>query len=111
MLAAVDREDAVGRDAAALEAFVDETIRLARKHGYHPTEFLRMRSRYGTVGAISRLVRSGDIQSGFRRLTSLGLAAWTIEAAVVRFPGEFARADLECARFRLDRAGDASGKG
>jgi len=67
-LAAVDREDAVGRDAAALEAFVDETIRLARKHGYHPTEFLRMRSRYGTVGAISRLVRSGDIQPRARRV-------------------------------------------
>lgn len=84
-----------------LEAFVDETIRLSRENGYHPTAFVSMRQRYGTVKAISKLVQSGDIQSGFKRLNSLGLIDWTIEAAVTKFPGEFSPTTLECAEFRL----------
>ena len=57
----------------ALEAFIDETIRLSRQHGYHPTAFIGMRHRQKTLEAISRLVVSGEIQSGFRRLKDLGL--------------------------------------
>ena len=30
----------------ALEAFIDETIRLSRQHGYHPTAFIGMRHRH-----------------------------------------------------------------
>jgi len=46
-----------------LESFIDETIRLSRENGYHPTAFLTMRQRLGTVKAISKLVESGDIQA------------------------------------------------
>lgn len=74
-----------------LEEFVDESIRKSNKHGYYPSAFMRMRSRHGTVGAIDRLVRSSDIQSGFKRLEALGLLGWTIEEAVLRFPDEFSR--------------------
>lgn len=50
------------------------------------------------------LVRSGDIQSGFKRLHKLNLLDWTIEAAVEKFPDEFTGDDLECAAFRLREA-------
>ncbi|HUF55455.1 MAG TPA: hypothetical protein VMM55_02730 [Thermohalobaculum sp.] len=90
--------------SAGLEAFIDETIRLARLKGYHPTAFVAMRSRRGTVPAISTLVVSGDIQSGFRRLRDLGLLDWSIEAAVLKFPDEFKREVREAAEWRLREA-------
>ena len=87
-----------------LESFIDEGIRLARHNGYHPTTFIGMRERHGTTLAISRLVVSGDIQSGFKRLRDLGLLDWTIEAAVMRFPEEFNREVREAAEWRLREA-------
>jgi len=89
----------------ALEAFIDETIRRAREKGYIPTVFIRMRQRHRTIPAISKLVQSGDVQSGFRRLRELDLLEWTIEAAILKFPSEFSRNDRECAQFRLRQAG------
>jgi hypothetical protein len=84
-----------------LEAFIDETIKRAREKGYFPTIFVGMRQKLGTITAITKLVGSGDIQSGFRRLNKLGLSNWTIEAAVEKFPNEFSSDDLKCASFRL----------
>ena len=86
---------------AQLEAFIDETIRVSAQKAYHPTTFIGMRGRYGTVEAISRLVVSGDVQSGFTKLKKLGLLDYTIEAAVIKFPGEFTKQAQECATFRL----------
>lgn len=59
--------------------------------------------------AISRLVVSGDIQSGFKRLQQLELLDWTIEAAVTKFPDEFSYEVREAAQWRLRQAkGDQS---
>ncbi|RVD31764.1 hypothetical protein [Mesorhizobium sp. M4B.F.Ca.ET.017.02.2.1] len=88
----------------ALEAFIDETIQKGREKRYIPTVFIGMRQQLGTIPTISRLVRSGDIQSGFKRLHKLNLLDWTIEAAVEKFPDEFTGDDLECAAFRLREA-------
>ncbi len=68
-----------------LEQFIDQGIRLGAELGYYPTVFMQMRERWGTVGAMKRLVVSGDIQSGFRRLHTLGLRDWSIEAGVIKF--------------------------
>jgi hypothetical protein len=68
-----------------LEAFIDETIRLAKEHNYSPTVFRGMRAQYGTVAAIEKLVQSGDVQSGFKRLESLGL----LVALVIENDGNF----------------------
>ncbi|MEJ1118860.1 hypothetical protein V9K92_10330 [Phyllobacterium sp. CCNWLW109] len=86
-----------------LEAFIDETIRISAEKGYHPTEFIRMRRDYDTIPAITRLVISGEIQSGFKRLDALGLLDYTIEAAVLKFPEEFSKDARECAEYRLER--------
>ena len=88
-----------------LEAFIDESVRISMKNGYHPTVFLGMRSRYGTVGAMDRLMRSGEIQSGFRRLQALGLLEWTVEAGVLRFHDEFSPEVRAAAEWRLSQAG------
>lgn len=84
-----------------LEAFVDEGIVRSVRLGYNPTTFQRMRRDQGTVVAITKLVQSGDMQSGFRRLADLGLLEWSIEAAVMKFPERFSIAAHECAEFRM----------
>jgi hypothetical protein len=94
-----------------LEAFIDETIAVSAQKAYYPTTFIGMRQRHGTVDAISRLVISGDVQSGFSKLNRLGLLDYTIEAAVLKFPTEFSKQAQECAAFRLrmvqgDKPGD-----
>jgi hypothetical protein len=96
----------------ALEAFIDKLIELAglAKPPSNPTIFIRMRRQYGTLEAIERLVQSGDIQSGFKRLQELGLLDWTIEAGVIKFPEEFSSHARECAEWRLEQAKKQSGE-
>jgi hypothetical protein len=81
------------------QAFVDETIRLAKEHGYNPTVFQSMRRQHGTIEAIEKL--SVEVQSGFNRLKQLGLLDWSIESAVTKFPTEFSRNARQCAEWRL----------
>jgi hypothetical protein len=91
------------RASPALEAFIDEGIKLSKERGYNPTVFIGMRHQYGTIDAIERLVQSGDIQSGFRRLNQLSLLDWTIESAVTKFPTEFSHNAKQCAEWRLQQ--------
>jgi len=90
--------------SVGLEAFIDRSIELAKARKYIPTVFIGMRHQYGTLEAIERLVQSGEIQSGFKRLRQLDLLDWTIEAAVTKFPDEFSRNARECAEWRLTQA-------
>jgi hypothetical protein len=84
-----------------LEAFIDEALRLSKARGYIPTIFVGMRHQLGTIDAIERLVQSGDLQSGFKRLKQLGLIDWTIESVVIRFAAEFSNNARQCAEWRL----------
>jgi len=88
-----------------LEAHINESISVSQRHGYHPTEFIRMCNQYRSLpDVITRLVTSGDIQSGFKRLEKLGLLDWSIETAVLKFPNYFSAETQACARFRLEEA-------
>jgi hypothetical protein len=86
-----------------LEAFVDETIRRSKERGYNPSVFVGMRHQFGTIDAIERLVQSGEMQSGFKRLKQLGLLDWTIESAVIKFAAEFSSNAKQCAEWRLQQ--------
>lgn len=87
-----------------LETFIEESIERSKAKGYFPRTFIQMRERWGTKRAIERLVISGDIQSGFRRLKELDLLDWSIEAAVLNFPDHFSKSVREAAEFRLKQA-------
>jgi hypothetical protein len=90
-----------------LEAWVDESIERSQAKGYHPTVFIGMRDRHGTVPAMEQIVQSGEIQSGFIRLKHLGMAEeWSVEAGILKFPERFTRRACECAQFRLDHIND-----
>ena len=87
-----------------LEAFIEEGHRRAVERGYPNIGFMQMRARYGTIEAITRLVTSGEIKSGLRRMIELGLAEWTIDAAVAKFPERFPEDVQAAAQWRLSTA-------
>jgi hypothetical protein len=89
-----------------LDAWIDESVRISRKHGYHPIVFEQMRERHGTRAAIEKLVLSAaDPQSGFERLKNLGLLEWTVEQAVIDFPTEFPNPEIrQAAQWSIDQA-------
>ena len=92
-------------DLDKLEAYIDEGIKRSYEAHLPPTRIKEMRDRFGTIGAIERLVSSGDIQSGFQAAVAAGLAEWTLEAAVLKFPSLFSKQLCEAAEFRLKQAG------
>ena len=96
--------DVVLDGSSGLEALIDKSIRVSRERGYSPPIFMDMRSRHGTVGTIDRLVRNGEIRSGFKRLKELGLLEWTIESAELKFADEFSAQIREAAQWRLSPA-------
>jgi hypothetical protein len=97
--------------ADPLEAFVGEGLqRMAERH-YYPTVFIRMRDQLGTAPAIERLVVSGEVQSGFRRLQRLDMLEWSMEVAVGQFPDRFTQTARDCAAFRLANVDDKQLRG
>jgi hypothetical protein len=89
-----------------LETFIDEAIRRCAAAGYHPTVFQRMRRQHGTLEAMVKLLPSGEVQTGFKKLKSLGMLDCSIEAATLKFAGEFTPSEVECAKFRLTQYGN-----
>lgn len=87
-----------------LEAFVKDLIRLSFERSYRPNIFIAMIERHQTLEAMKRLVRNGEVQSGFRRLTELGLQHHTVEAGILNFSNEFEKVDIDCAQWRLPQA-------
>jgi hypothetical protein len=90
-----------------LDILIEEGIRQSIQAGY-PTPIFYMRTlmNLGTVPGISRLVLSGTIQSGFRKLCEMGLSDWTCEKAVLHFPDRFSSQVVSVAKFRLDNVND-----
>ena len=86
-----------------LERFIDIGIQIGLAKKYSPVRFNQMRTRYGTVEAIKRLVVSPNMQSGFVKMKNLGLTEWSLEAAVVKFDGLFGKEVCEAAKYRLDQ--------
>lgn len=85
----------------------DSAIRttIARCHeiGYPPRILENMINRAHPVEVAKNLVRSG-IQTGIRRLTTLGRQDLTVEAIMLeeRFAPLFTESELETARWRLE---------
>lgn len=90
-----------------LEEFVDESIRKAQAVGYHPTTFMAMWKQDRSTTPIERLVVSSEPKSGYKRMVREGLKEWTLESAVLKYPGRFTRTAKEYAKARLDGILDA----
>ncbi|MGO8966525.1 hypothetical protein [Mycobacterium sp.] len=64
------------------QAVTIDGVRASKALGYNPTEYLQMVSRWGAVGAATRVVLA-PLASGFVRLTEMGHVELTTETTVV----------------------------
>jgi hypothetical protein len=74
--------------------------------GHGASRTRRMIAALGETKALSRLVRSAELQRGFRVLRDHGQLDQTFEAVVLRFPEQFHSEVIAAARWRLDHPYD-----
>ena len=79
------------------------TYEQSQQLGYFPTRFKQMVEENGGVETAKKLVLSGEIQSGLRRLKSLGRLDIAMESLMLKdkFSSLFTPAELEAAKWRL----------
>lgn len=73
--------------------------------GYRPSIFIRMLEQHGGVQTAKRLIASGEIQSGIRKMAELGRLDITMEQIMLEpeFAPLFTKGELEAARWRLEQ--------
>ncbi|MYB34652.1 MAG: hypothetical protein F4X92_05935 [Gammaproteobacteria bacterium] len=64
----------------------------------------QMIQQYGSIGALSRLVESADLQRGFRVLRDSGKLEYSFESVIVRHADSFPKNVVDAARWRLENA-------
>jgi hypothetical protein len=92
-----------------LDEFVDEGVAVSIRNRCTPTDFIEMRKSgvYTTVGLITKLVESSEPRSGFVRMQRLGIAQWSPEAAVLKYPALLTDKTRAYAKARLEGVLDA----
>ncbi|WP_204910359.1 hypothetical protein [Microlunatus spumicola] len=86
----------------------EQAVAECRALGYAPTAWIAMmRGPGGATAAARRLLRSGDVQSGFERLIRMGRRDLTIEQAVLaeRWTDLFTDDERAAALWRLEQGG------
>ena len=88
------------------EGRVRSAVQQCRAIGYHPNDFAAMLENSDAVSLAKRLVTSGDIQSGLKRLVSLGHPDLSVESIMLEpdFAALFDSQILAAAKWRLDQA-------
>lgn len=90
---------------SALSQEIDTVITLYEKViGVPATRTRQMIERYGAIEALSKLVVSVDLQSGFRILRDRDQLDSTFEALIVRHEDLFRKNVVEAAQWRLKNA-------
>jgi hypothetical protein len=87
------------------EARIAKDIREAIELGYHPHRFEEMVNSYGAVDTAKRLVRSGDLQDGLKRLRSMGRLDLSMETVMLEeeFSSLFSEQERAAATWRLQQ--------
>lgn len=84
---------------------IDKTCTIYKEtKGISPNRALLMMEQYGKVEAISRLVRSPNLQDGFKFLKDKGKLDKTFEAVVLKHSELFSEEVVKMAKWRLDNA-------
>jgi len=90
-------------DSDAFEARIRAALIECHRLGYHPSDFEAMLSHSNAVVVASKLVSSGDIQTGLKRLAKLGRLDLSVESIMLepQFETLFSSKLRESARWRL----------
>ncbi|HTX79736.1 MAG TPA: hypothetical protein VMC62_08710 [Longilinea sp.] len=85
-------------------AEVENSIRAyeAVNSGHRANNARPMIAQYGEIEALSRLMKSGDLQQGFKALRDSGQLDKTFEALITTHPELFDQGIVEAAQWRLD---------
>ncbi len=83
-----------------------DSIRESIRLGYNPTRFVEMMNAHGGRDTAKRLVASGEIQDGLRRIVQMGHPELSVESIMLepQFGLLFTKQELDAAQWRLDRA-------
>ncbi len=91
----------------AFEQELEQVIRLYEKlTGFPATRTRKMIEEHGRIEALSRLVKSADLQKGFKVLRDSGQLEHTFEALMIRFSDLFKKDAIDAADFRLKHSND-----
>ncbi len=82
-----------------------DSIRDSIALGYNPTRFTDMLTTWGGVGVARRLVASGEIQDGIKKIVAMGHPELSMESIMLepQFAALFTEGELAAARWRLDQ--------
>ena len=82
-----------------------DSVRDSIELGYNPTRFTDMLNTWGGVGVAQRLVASGELQDGIKKLVAMGHPELTMESIMLEpeFSAIFPGGELEAARWRLNQ--------
>ena len=82
-----------------------DSIRDSIELGYNPTRFRDMLNTWGGVGVAQRLVASGEIQDGIKKLVAMGHPELSMESIMLepQFTVLFTAGELEAAQWRLNQ--------
>lgn len=82
-----------------------DSIRQSHDLGYHPTRFEQMLDEQGALGLARKLIKSGEIQDGFKAVVKLGRKDLTMESIMLEpnFQSLFSAGELEAATWRLSQ--------
>jgi len=84
-----------------------ETYKVAAKHGYHATYFLKMIGTHGGVETAKRLLADDQVQTGLFRLAELKILHISVENLVLerKYDELFLTSEKRAARERLRELG------
>jgi len=87
--------------SARVRAAIEECHSL----GYHPTRFQQMLEESDAVSVAKRMVVSGELQDGLRRLKSMNRLDLSVESIMLEseFVGLFSPQERAAAQWRLDQ--------
>lgn len=90
----------------SFEARVRAAVQECHRIGYHPSDFEAMLANASAARVAERLVTSGDLQTGLRRLAKMGRLELSVESIMLEpeFQDLFKSADIRAAaQWRLDQ--------
>ena len=89
----------------AFEEDIRVSIRESRKLGYNPARFIQMLQDSDAVSLAKRLVVSGELQDGFKKMKALGRLDLTMENLMLnpKYSELFTKQELAAAKWRLEQ--------
>jgi hypothetical protein len=82
-----------------------DSVRQSVALGYNPNRFSEMLKTWGGIGVAKRLVASGEIQDGIKKIVAMGHPELSMESIMLEphFASLFTEGELQAARWRLDQ--------